>query len=486
MNVTFYNFPKRENSTKQPPSGVPGYTYDCKLKDEVSVINPHIIMSKPSARTWAEMIGFNYCYIGEFFRYYFIKDSIFLNANQIEYILECDVLGSFKTQIGASSEYVLRSASTYNTNVLDDLYPMNAQVSFDEGTVTAPGVTPVSTQWNPFGSTGMIVVGIINSANQVKNGAVTYYKISYQTLCNMMQYLLSSAGYFNLNPTEISDNLAKALVNPIQYITEAYFVPYDWGTPYVEEHLKMGWWDLPTDGNYKGTPLAGFPDISDIGGAIATTKFYIPIHPQSSARGRYMRCAPWSRYMLHAGPFGNIPIDPANITNSDYITCKIYGNMFGDVYLKIENQYGHVISTHRASVKHTYCVGQINNDPSAFLGGILNTAGSFMNIASNPGGAIAGTASGIISNQHNLYPQCQTSGTNASGAENGIYWSLVGEFHNAVDDDNTHRGRPLCEVKTLNTLSGYILVADPDIACTCTADENNKIKSYLSSGFFYE
>lgn len=487
MNVTLYSFAKRENSTMQPPSGVPGYTYDCKLKEETSIITPHIIISKPAGRTWAEMIGFNYCYISEFFRYYFIRDSVFLNANQIEYILEVDALGTFKTQVGNSSEYVLRAASAYNTNVLDDLYPMNAEVFFSNATITAPGVTPSSYQWNPFsGSTAMIVVGIINSATQVKNGAVTYYKISYTTLCNMMQYLLSSAGYFNLNPAEISDNLAKALVNPIQYITEAFYVPYDWGTPYTAENLKMGWWDLPTDGNYLGTPLAGFPEISDISTPIASQNFYIPFHPQAGTRGRYMRCAPWSRYMLHAGPFGNIPIDPATITNSDYITCEVYGNMFGDVLLKIKNQYGYVISQHRACVKHTYTVGQINNDPSAFLGGLLNVGGSFVNAASNPVGAIAGTASGIISNQHNLYPQCQTSGTNASGADNGIYWTLVGEFHNAVDDDNTHRGRPLCQVKTINTLSGYIMVSDPDLSITGTAEENKMIKDYMAGGFYYE
>lgn len=487
MNVGFYNFTKRENSTLQPGVGVVRDDFACKLKDNCSIISPVIELVVPTGYTITSLINYNYCYIQDFSRFYFVADKVFLTNNIIEYHLECDVLASFRQQIGSASEYVLRSASTYDTDVLDDLYPMNAVVSFDEGTVTAPGVTPVSYQWNPFnGMTGMIVVGIINSATQIKNGAVTYYKISYTTLCNMMQYLLSSAGYFNLNPTEISDNLAKALVNPIQYITEAFYVPYDWGTPYVEEHLKMGWWDLPTDGNYKGTPLAGIPNINDIGGAIATQKFYIPMHPQAGTRGRYMRCAPWSRYMLHAGPFGNIPIDPANITNSDYITCEVYGNMFGDVYLKIKNQYGHVISTHRASVKHTYCIGQINNDPSAFLGGLLNTAGSFMNIASNPGGAIAGTASGIISNQHNLYPQCQTSGTNASGAENGIYWTLVGEFHNAVNDDNTHRGRPLCQVKTISTLSGYILVADADIAVPGTAEENEKIKAYMNGGFYYE
>lgn len=487
MNITFYKFVKRENSTAQPGVGVTSKTYDCRLKEDTSIIEPSILIVKEAQQSYTDLLAYNYAYIADFGRYYFVRNVISVSNVMVEFILEVDALSSFKSYIGSANEYVLRSASTYDTNVLDDLYPMNAEVSYANASITAPGVTPSSYQWNPFtGFTSMIVVGIINSSIQVKNGAVTYYKISYQTLSNMMQYLLSSAGYFNLNPAEISDNLAKALVNPIQYITEAFYVPYDWGTPYTEEHLKMGWWDLPTDGNYKGTPLAGYPEISDISTPLASQKFYLPMHPQAGSRGRYMRCAPWTRYMLHAGPFGNIPIDPATITNSDYITCEVYGNMFGDVLLKILNQYGYVISQHRASVKHTYTVGQVNNDPSAFLGGLLNIGGSFMNVASNPIGAIGSTASGIISNQHNLYPQCQTTGSNASGADNGIYWTLVAEFHNAVDDDNIHRGRPLCQVKRISTLSGYILVSDADIAVPGTAEENEKIKGYMNGGFYYE
>ena len=486
MNCIFYNFAKRENSTAQPPVGNPGYTYDCKLKDEVSVITPHIILSKPSDRTYSELIGFNYVFISDFFRYYFVRDAIFINATQIEYVLECDVLGSFKTQIGNASEYVLRSASTYDPLILDDLYPMTADVSIHYGSVTAPGVTPASYEWNPFsGLSSMNIVGIINDSNTIKNGAVTYYKVSDTALANMMNYLLSSAGYFNLNPTEISDNLAKALVNPIQYVTEAYYLPYDWGSPYTAEHLKMGWWDLPTDGTCDGIPMAGAVAINTLS-PIASENFYLPIHPQASSRGSYLRCAPWTRYMLHAGPFGNIPIDPASVADSEYIICTIYGNMFGDVLLKIKNKFGQELSYHRANIKHTFCVGQINNDPSQFMAGLVNTAGSFMNTASNAIGSIAGTASGIMSNQHNLYPQCQTAGANGSGADNGIGWKLVAEFHNCVDDDNTHRGRPLCKVKTLNSLSGYILVADPDLSITGTAEENTKIKGYLSSGFYYE
>lgn len=486
MNVGFYNFTKRENSTLQPGVGVVRDDFACKLKDNCSIISPIIELVVPTGYTITSLINYNYCYIQDFSRFYFVADKVFLTNNIIEYHLECDVLATYRQQIGAASEYVLRSASTYDTNVLDDLYPMNAEVSYINGTYTGPGVTPVVEKWNPFGASNMIILGIINSSNTNKNGAVTYYKISYPTLCNMMQYLLGSAGYFNLNPSEISDNLAKALVNPIQYITEAFYIPYDFGTPYNAEDLKMGWWDLPTDGNYQGIPMSGTPGINDAV-AIASGRFYIPIHPQSSARGRYMRCAPWSRYMLYAGPFGNIPIDPATITNSDYINLDVYGNMFGDCMLVISNQYGYTISKHRSNVKHTFTIGQVNNDPASFISGVLGVgSGTIARGMSSAVGAIMSGASGIISNASNLYPQCQTFGTNSSGADNDIYWTLVGEFHNAVDNDNTHRGRPLCQVKTISTLSGYILVADADIAVPGTAEENEKIKAYMNGGFYYE
>ena len=42
MNVTFWNFSKRQNSTKVPTSG--GTVYDVKLKDDTSLLNPVFIL----------------------------------------------------------------------------------------------------------------------------------------------------------------------------------------------------------------------------------------------------------------------------------------------------------------------------------------------------------------------------------------------------------------------------------------------------------
>ena len=56
-----------------------------------------------------------------------------------------------------------------------------------------------------------------------------------------------------------------------------------------------------------------------------------------------------------------------------------------------------------------------------------------------------------------------------------------------VDDENlTELGRPLCQIKQINTLSGYILCSGADAVIPGTQDEVQKVNGYLNSGFFWE
>lgn len=487
--LNLLTFTKRENSTKVPTQAQinAGYITQCYILDMTSVMEPTLRLQMPS-----NPVGYNYAYMPDFGRYYHITD--WSSDKDFWYATcTCDVLATYKSQIGASSEYVLRSASDYNTNILDELYPVTADISFKKGTFTAPGVSPENTEWIPWPQYGTYIIGVVNNSTTIKTGAVTYYAIPYYVMCNVMSFLLGSPSYMNIASTEVSQELTKALVNPIQYITEAFYIPYQITTPYPAETLSMGWWSLPSGGNYDATPIEGAPSASWTIGT-AKTKLYIPTHPETSNRGRYLRCNPWSRYMLYAGPFGNIPLDPSLITKSDYIQLTVEGNPFGDVRLTIYDQYDYIIGKYMCNVKQQLTVGQVNNDPYSFQQGMLSIAGSVGGaMVAAAGGNIAGAGiastgivSGIMDNARNLYPQVQTTGTMNSASENLQPFRMVGEFHGVADADPTHRGRPLCEVKTLNTLSGYILVADPDISIAGTQSEEQKIKSYMSSGFYYE
>ena len=98
MNIIFYQFAKRNNSTKIV--NTTGTTLTCQLKAETDMINPVLeINGVPAA--WNPI--WNYCYIAAFSRYYFINNWRWMNGI---WACECavDVLASWKTDIGNLSE----------------------------------------------------------------------------------------------------------------------------------------------------------------------------------------------------------------------------------------------------------------------------------------------------------------------------------------------------------------------------------------------
>ena len=63
---------------------------------------------------------------------------------------------------------------------------------------------------------------------------------------------------------------------------------------------------------------------------------------------------------------------------------------------------------------------------------------------------------------------------------------MLVEHLRITNEDNTEFGRPLCEVRTLGNLSGYIECAEDDHAFNCTVTENEAVNKFLKNGFFYE
>ena len=68
LSVTLYNFSKRLNSTKTPPSDG-GFTVQAVLKDNTSIIRPELEVVE-------NVTAYNYAYIPSFSRYYFVQDVI--------------------------------------------------------------------------------------------------------------------------------------------------------------------------------------------------------------------------------------------------------------------------------------------------------------------------------------------------------------------------------------------------------------------------
>lgn len=91
-----------------------GGSYSCTLKDTTSVLNPVLIL-----KTSDPVYNYNYLYIQEFGRYYFINDIRSVNNNVWEISAHVDVLETYKSAILANSAVIKRQASQYNL-YLDD------------------------------------------------------------------------------------------------------------------------------------------------------------------------------------------------------------------------------------------------------------------------------------------------------------------------------------------------------------------------------
>lgn len=117
------------------------------------------------------------------------------------------------------------------------------------------------------------------------------------------------------------------------------------------------------------------------------------------------------------------------------------------------------------------------------MGSLTSLGGSIGSLVT---GNFMGALNGIVSAVDNQMPSVSTIGANGSIIECIMPAYAIVEHLKIANEDNTEFGRPLCEVRTLGNLSGYIECAEDDHAFNCTMSEREQINGYLKSGFFYE
>lgn len=476
ITATFYTFSKRKNSTGRPSGGTGKNIY---IKDPSSVLNPQILLETSNPTSY------NYCYISTFDRYYFISDWI---SDHGMWQANCvvDVLASWKNSINSSVQYVVRSGSAFNTYIPDGMYPGTDKKTYNNHTFAGSEKCFNSTNFS-------YVIGVMNGiANTPRLGGVTYYKFTSRQLQLLMNALLGDASYLGHNGTfpeayGITKEVMQALLNPTQYIVDSYLLPY--GIPYTSaSEFKIGWWTLP-----------GFSDSVQVLDAsnltyrnlIYSQDYQLQDHPQSN-RGLYMNGRPYSKLMLYAGPFGDIEVDAEMLVYEGTlpsINLQVYGDYQGNVELTISAKDSGAILVHRTTnVKVPFQIGQMFQDRigmvSNKVAGDLGAAAS--GLSGNVAGLFMGGANSLINSFSDSMPKVGSTGSVGSLGDINKSWILQQEFTFCVDDDYTQRGRPLCEMRTLSSLSGYCTILDPDINFPCYSSEHDEIAQFMLNGFYLE
>lgn len=84
-----------------------------ELRNQTSVLNPKIRIESAD-----NISGYNYCYIPEFGRYYYIVDITSVRTNAWEVSMRCDVLMSYKDEIKGMNAILDNTQKTGLSNYL--------------------------------------------------------------------------------------------------------------------------------------------------------------------------------------------------------------------------------------------------------------------------------------------------------------------------------------------------------------------------------
>lgn len=486
MNVTFFRFQKKLNSTKVPTGGV---TYDCILKETSGAINPTIILKWTGSGTPA---GYNMARIGTFNRYYWIDEWTYSDRCWIA-TMRPDVLATLKPVIAQSSKYVLRSASEFDRTIPDNTYPAKSDILTYWHAFSLP--------WAKSLENGRFVVGIVGQNNTFSQSGVGYVVCTGQQLQQIISACFTETERLWTSQPSLGNDLGtvfskygekmvKSITQPIQFINSVVWLPF-----------------IPSTSGSTSVTLGAINtgiSVSCLGNPIYYTNYTTgSILPFSlTANDGYWKAAePYVRYTLVCPPFGSVPLNGVEIaySNSHAVSASFYVDcLTGAGVLEIAEQgiqlaadVGIQIQLAGNSVDYAAATKAVVNTGGGIIGGILKGVGNLL--TGNVGGAIqsgvntiTGAASGIIDSATASSPHARQGsiggGLSALNAGRGIYV----EYYPAPEEDNAERGKPLCKVKTLGSLSGFIMCADGHLDAELTSGELAEAERYLTGGFFYE
>lgn len=323
ITATFCKNDKKINSTRQPIASADDITLQVELKDVTNLFTPSLVIS---ADVFTDGLGnivnpmrYNYVQLPDFERFYFVRSWSWV-VGRWECALEVDVMASFKTEIGSTVAFVLRAASQYDADIIDTKYPttMNEAASLQEESYFG-ATTPWNTDIKNAGiGSGFYVISVTNSDISAIGG-VSYYAMSAPVMAELMNKMFSAPTWMNITDANISNDLQKMLMNPMQYITSIMWIPRGLNTSGMTSTnvLPLGWWSLTLTGSFYRLNV----DNTAVEFSISASLLY---HPQYNAqKRRWLQLSPYTTAALYLPPFGFIALDTTKLYLSDKLKLRV-------------------------------------------------------------------------------------------------------------------------------------------------------------------
>lgn len=476
---------------------------DIALKGNCSISDPVFKLLGFAYTSGAQIYSCNYIYVPDMGRGYWVHNWEWDNG---VWTADChvDVLGSF--DLPTAPQYVLRSSVEFDGSIKDDYYPATAHVTSGE------------TSWDwPFASNtaaGRFVLGIVNSTGGMY-GSISYYVLDYAQLTKLASQLMSNIDYMGISADEISVELQKGLINPMQYIKSCMWLPYVPDTGSRVSSVECGWWTFAVEGYRLGAPRS----------VIESDVFSFDWHPQID-RGIWLMQSPTASLTLNAMPWGliDLPLDKftfAPILDAGLkprVSYTVYADaVSGTAALEVRaNGYqsgkwtSNVIACMTTQLGVPIALAQSSQDVyggiMSMVNGAAQGAQSAMSapsttldkltfgatrVVKTATATAMGAGVGLANAIPGLTPSISSVGSTGSYINVGWRWQLIWRYTLIAEERNDLNGRPLCKARILPEMSGYVQVLNPE----CTSNtalfppsdvEVQELNYYLSQGIYIE
>lgn len=500
----FYTFSKMANSTKIPGSGDVAVEYPIELIEPTSFLHPTISL-KMNPMSTGDPTNFNYVLIPHWSRYYFVDDIVYdATDGYWNFTMTVDVLGSARTGILNSLQYVERSATSWNLELIDRQYPTDTAPQFFN--------RKYAPYFNATPNSGLYILGIVSRlANATRFGGLQYWILDSSQMNALVQYMLGVDQYAGQSLTGIAADLLGFIGEPLQFIASCKFLPrtiidISGMTP---EQIYFG--------VYPATGCMGYkmPDTFVNPSPVIQDGFTIPLdpHPQSGQRGMWLNSNSNTQRSLRFEPWGTIPLDCSKLADYEYIACVIDTDIItGAAILSIyasHTAWFQITDIYSLPLLGTYNTNLLIDIPlsqyrhEGYIKGIsdnilvpqleagLSTSKGFA--GGGYLGAITGAASGIAEQAFSLEDGARSfwGPPRAQGTPGSLLCRteiiITSCFAILVDEDLAQWGRPLCEHRSLSNLQGFVKCKGASFESNSfTRGEIERIVKFMDSGMYIE
>lgn len=429
MKIELFTFNKRYNSTKKPNTGE-GTEKEVVLKKTTSFYNPTFILST---------LG-DWNYIRWDSRYYYVDDINLNREGLYEYSCAIDVLATYKSNILNTSAFVLFSTSSYDTSIVDN------RLSSKDDVIVNTTVQSITGLGSP-----LYVVTYIGEQGS-SNPTVALTQSQLVTVMNAIQSNAFAELFKDPN-----NAISKILTDTGSCITSCIYNPV-----------------CVTDGT-KSVVLAGGYSTGVSGSGVLKNyeKYYTMNIPFNFGENDFRNRSQFSSLSIYLPGYGWQQLNVDNLIGHTSLVVKVcIDSTVGEITYFIDNETKCTCNIGSALQVSTTTQGNLGSFVSNAVGAVGSAFTGYI-----PGAVVSGF-NAITSLMQN-YPGSVggMGGSSSFNAEETIILCMKSHDTNIEPSSMASVcGRPLNQVKTLSSLSGYVQTYNASVGV-----KNNQIAQQINS-----